>query len=117
MRAWAGVGGQLLDALVDAARELSAHKVELKVWPHNDAALRLYLSWDSPSRAASGRTTAPARGTSSTYSQTCLHPSRGTESPDIPGGSSAVHCDGKGSADLAHPRVRQATEPLDEDSD
>lgn len=39
-----GLGGQLLDALVDAARELGAHKVELQVWPHNEAALRLYVS-------------------------------------------------------------------------
>ncbi len=39
-----GLGGQLLDALVDAARELGAHKVELQVWPHNEPALRLYLS-------------------------------------------------------------------------
>jgi len=39
-----GLGGQLLDALVDAARELDAHKVELQVWPHNEPALRLYLS-------------------------------------------------------------------------
>ena len=39
-----GLGGQLLDALVDAARELGAHKAELQVWPHNEPALRLYLS-------------------------------------------------------------------------
>jgi RimJ/RimL family protein N-acetyltransferase len=39
-----GVGGQLLDALLDAARDLGAHKVELQVWPHNEPALRLYLS-------------------------------------------------------------------------
>ena len=39
-----GVGGQLLDALLDAARDLGAHKAELQVWPHNEPALRLYLS-------------------------------------------------------------------------
>lgn len=39
-----GVGRRLLDALVDAARELGAHKVELQVWPHNEAAIGLYLS-------------------------------------------------------------------------
>jgi RimJ/RimL family protein N-acetyltransferase len=39
-----GVGGQLLDALLEAARDLGAHKVELQVWPHNEPALRLYLS-------------------------------------------------------------------------
>lgn len=39
-----GVGRRLLDALVADARELGAHKVQLQVWPHNEAALRLYLS-------------------------------------------------------------------------
>lgn len=39
-----GLGGQLLDALLDAAGELGAHKAELQVWPHNEPALRLYLS-------------------------------------------------------------------------
>lgn len=39
-----GLGGHLLDALLDAARALGAHKVELQVWPHNEPALRLYLS-------------------------------------------------------------------------
>jgi RimJ/RimL family protein N-acetyltransferase len=39
-----GLGGQLLDALVDSARDLGAHKAELQVWPHNEPALRLYLS-------------------------------------------------------------------------
>jgi RimJ/RimL family protein N-acetyltransferase len=39
-----GLGGQLLDALVDGGRELGAHKAELQVWPHNEPALRLYLS-------------------------------------------------------------------------
>jgi RimJ/RimL family protein N-acetyltransferase len=37
-----GVGGALVDAAVGAARRLGAHKVSLQVWPHNDAALRLY---------------------------------------------------------------------------
>lgn len=39
-----GLGGALLDVLVDQARTLGAHKVELQVWPHNEPALRLYLS-------------------------------------------------------------------------
>lgn len=39
-----GIGGRLLDALVEAARGLGAHKIELQVWPHNEPALRLYLS-------------------------------------------------------------------------
>lgn len=38
-----GVGGALVRAAVDAARDLGAHKVALQVWPHNDAARRLYL--------------------------------------------------------------------------
>jgi RimJ/RimL family protein N-acetyltransferase len=39
-----GLGGQLLDALLDAARARGAHKAELQVWPHNAPAVRLYLS-------------------------------------------------------------------------
>lgn len=39
-----GVGGLLLDGLVDASRALGAHKVDLQVWPHNEPAIRLYLS-------------------------------------------------------------------------
>jgi RimJ/RimL family protein N-acetyltransferase len=39
-----GWGGQLLDALLEAARDLGAHKAELQVWPHNERAIRLYLS-------------------------------------------------------------------------
>lgn len=39
-----GLGGQLLDALLDAARVRGAHKAELQVWPHNEAAIGLYLS-------------------------------------------------------------------------
>jgi RimJ/RimL family protein N-acetyltransferase len=39
-----GLGGQLIDAMLDAARSLGAHKAELQVWPHNEPALRLYLS-------------------------------------------------------------------------
>jgi RimJ/RimL family protein N-acetyltransferase len=39
-----GLGGRLLDALIEAARELGAHKVDLQVWPHNEPAIRLYLS-------------------------------------------------------------------------
>jgi RimJ/RimL family protein N-acetyltransferase len=39
-----GIGGRLLDALIGIARDLGAHKVDLQVWPHNERALRLYLS-------------------------------------------------------------------------
>jgi RimJ/RimL family protein N-acetyltransferase len=39
-----GLGGLLLDGLLDAARELGAHKVDLQVWPHNEPAIGLYLS-------------------------------------------------------------------------
>ncbi|MDQ3640786.1 MAG: GNAT family N-acetyltransferase [Actinomycetota bacterium] len=38
-----GVGGALVLATVDAARELGAHKVALQVWPHNHVARQLYL--------------------------------------------------------------------------
>jgi RimJ/RimL family protein N-acetyltransferase len=38
-----GVGGALVRAVLDAARDLGAHKVALQVWPHNEAARRLYL--------------------------------------------------------------------------
>ena len=38
-----GVGGALVRAVIDAARDLGAHKVALQVWPHNEAARRLYL--------------------------------------------------------------------------
>ena len=37
-----GVGGALVEAIVEAARELGAHKIALQVWPHNEAGLRLY---------------------------------------------------------------------------
>jgi putative acetyltransferase len=37
-----GVGGALVDAIVEASRALGAHKIALQVWPHNEAALRLY---------------------------------------------------------------------------
>jgi putative acetyltransferase len=37
-----GIGRRLLDAAVDWARQRDAHKVDLEVWPHNAAALRLY---------------------------------------------------------------------------
>lgn len=37
-----GVGRALLGAGVEWAREAGAHKVALQVWPHNEAALRLY---------------------------------------------------------------------------
>jgi RimJ/RimL family protein N-acetyltransferase len=37
-----GVGTALMQACVDWAREHGVHKLSLQVWPHNDAALRLY---------------------------------------------------------------------------
>ncbi|MFP5320091.1 MAG: N-acetyltransferase family protein [Acidimicrobiia bacterium] len=37
-----GVGGALVGEAVATARGLGAHKVALQVWPHNQAALRLY---------------------------------------------------------------------------
>jgi RimJ/RimL family protein N-acetyltransferase len=38
-----GVGGALVGAAIEAARQLGAHKLALQVWPHNAAARRLYL--------------------------------------------------------------------------
>lgn len=38
-----GVGGALVRSAIEVARELGAHKLALQVWPHNAAALRLYL--------------------------------------------------------------------------
>lgn len=38
-----GVGGALVRAVIEATRELGAHKLALQVWPHNEAARRLYL--------------------------------------------------------------------------
>jgi putative acetyltransferase len=37
-----GVGTALMQSCVDWARERSIHKLALQVWPHNDAAIRLY---------------------------------------------------------------------------
>ena len=37
-----GVGTALMQACVNWAREQKIHKLALQVWPHNDAALRLY---------------------------------------------------------------------------
>ncbi|HEY3187538.1 MAG TPA: GNAT family N-acetyltransferase, partial [Solirubrobacteraceae bacterium] len=37
-----GVGTALMQTCVDWAREHGVHKLSLQVWPHNDAALRLY---------------------------------------------------------------------------
>jgi RimJ/RimL family protein N-acetyltransferase len=37
-----GIGRRLLDGCIDWARAAGAHKVDLEVWPHNAAALRLY---------------------------------------------------------------------------
>jgi ribosomal protein S18 acetylase RimI-like enzyme len=39
-----GVGGRLLDALVEAAPATGAHKIALEVWPHNQRAIALYRS-------------------------------------------------------------------------
>lgn len=37
-----GVGTALMQSCVDWARERGVHKLALQVWPHNDAAIRLY---------------------------------------------------------------------------
>lgn len=37
-----GVGRALMDAAIDWARTAGAHKVELQMWPHNEAARLLY---------------------------------------------------------------------------
>lgn len=37
-----GIGRRLLDGCVEWAREHGAHKVDLEVWPHNEAAIALY---------------------------------------------------------------------------
>ena len=37
-----GVGSALVEAIIEASRELGAHKIALQVWPHNVAARRLY---------------------------------------------------------------------------
>jgi RimJ/RimL family protein N-acetyltransferase len=37
-----GVGGALMEAAIDFAREHGAHKVTLQVWPHNARAIALY---------------------------------------------------------------------------
>lgn len=37
-----GVGKALLRACLDWARVAGVHKIELKVWPHNEAAIALY---------------------------------------------------------------------------
>ena len=39
-----GLGGLLLDGLLDHARSGPFHKVELQVWPHNGRAIALYAS-------------------------------------------------------------------------
>ncbi len=39
-----GWGGHLLDTLLAASVDLGAHKAGLQVWPHNEAAIALYLS-------------------------------------------------------------------------
>ncbi len=36
-----GLGGELLDGILEQARDLGAHKVALQVWPHNARALAL----------------------------------------------------------------------------
>jgi RimJ/RimL family protein N-acetyltransferase len=40
-----GVGTRLLSACIVWARARGAHKVTLQVWPHNEAALRLYRAF------------------------------------------------------------------------
>ena len=37
-----GVGSSLLQACIDWARGIGAHKLALEVWPHNEAAIALY---------------------------------------------------------------------------
>ncbi len=37
-----GIGRSLLDAAIEWAAKAGAHKMALELWPHNDAALRLY---------------------------------------------------------------------------
>jgi RimJ/RimL family protein N-acetyltransferase len=37
-----GVGSALLEAAFAWARQKEAHKISLQVWPHNEAARRLY---------------------------------------------------------------------------
>jgi RimJ/RimL family protein N-acetyltransferase len=37
-----GVGTALMQSCVDWARERGIHKLALQVWPHNEAAIRLY---------------------------------------------------------------------------
>lgn len=39
-----GLGGRLLDALIEVAPSAGAHKVALEVWPHNERAIALYRS-------------------------------------------------------------------------
>jgi RimJ/RimL family protein N-acetyltransferase len=44
IRSWRGrgLGGRLLDAILDEVRDLGAHKVSLQVFPHNARAIGLY---------------------------------------------------------------------------
>lgn len=37
-----GIGGALLECLIEWAEQDGSHKMELYVWPHNDAAIALY---------------------------------------------------------------------------
>jgi RimJ/RimL family protein N-acetyltransferase len=37
-----GIGFGLLEACIDWARDVGAHKITLEVWPHNEAAIALY---------------------------------------------------------------------------
>lgn len=37
-----GVGSALLEAMISWAEEHGSHKMELRVWPHNEAAIALY---------------------------------------------------------------------------
>jgi putative acetyltransferase len=37
-----GVGSALVERAIEIARERQAYKITLQVWPHNEAAIRLY---------------------------------------------------------------------------
>ena len=40
-----GVGSALMEAAIDGARRSGAYKITLQVWPHNEAAVRLYKKY------------------------------------------------------------------------
>lgn len=37
-----GIGSQMMERFVEWCRQHSCHKISLEVWPHNEAAIRLY---------------------------------------------------------------------------